>query len=180
MSTLPPAPSAAGPPPWPQVAPPRPLRWPTFVSLLIALVAIGLAIGCWVRPLPSNKASSTPPAPSYTDQQTADAKARVCTAFGKVDRAVGVLNALPQGSDGVVAAINTRQVFDVGSRYLYATLAEEPATPSDLATAVHKEASTLEEAVIDYQDGLSNSDPEMRPLVNANTAASETIRRLCK
>ena len=77
-------------------------------------------------------------------------------------------------------AVNTRQVFDVFSRYLFATLAEEPATPADLAAAVRKDASSLEEAVIDYQDGFSNSDPEMRPVVDANNAAADTIRQLCK
>ena len=64
MSTLPPAPPAPGPPPWPQVAPSRPQRWPMFASLVIALVAIGLAIGCWFRPLPSNKASLRRPRPA--------------------------------------------------------------------------------------------------------------------
>jgi hypothetical protein len=156
----------------------RPPHWPAFTALAVALIALAVGVAGWFRPAPRN--NQPPPKPTYTGQEIAAAKAKVCDAFGKVDRAVGVLNALHQGSDAIVVALNTRQVFDVGSRYLLATLAEEPATPADLATAVRKEASTLEEAVIDYQDGLSNSDPEMRPLVNANTAASETIRRLCK
>jgi hypothetical protein len=175
-----PAPPAAS---TPSTEPPigfrQPPRWPAFTALVIAFVALAVGLAGWFRPSPHN--DQPPPKPTYTDQQIATAKANVCTAFGKVDRAVGVLNALHhEGSDAIVTALNTRQVFDVGSRYLFATLAEEPATPADLATAVHKEASTLEEAVIDYQDGLSNSDPEMRPLVDANTTASETIRRLCK
>ena len=70
--------------------------------------------------------------------------------------------------------------FDVFSRHLFATLADEPATPADLATAVREEANTLEEAVIGYQDGLTNSDPEMRPVVDASTAAADKIRQLCK
>jgi hypothetical protein len=97
-----------------------------------------------------------------------------------LDRAVGVLNALPNGSDELVAAIDTRQVFDVFSRYLLTTLSEEPATPADLATAVREQASSLEEGVIDYQVGLTKSDPEMRSVVDANSATADTIRRLCK
>jgi hypothetical protein len=156
----------------------RPARWPTFTSLLIALIALAVGIAAWFRPAPHN--DQPPPKPAYTQQQIADAKAKVCTAFGNVDRAVGVANALPHGSDSLVAAINMRQVFDVGSRHLFATLAEEPATPADLESAVRKQASTLEEAVIDYQNGLSNSDPQMQPLVTANTETSNTIRQLCK
>jgi hypothetical protein len=68
----------------------------------------------------------------------------------------------------------------VGSRYLLAKLAEEPATSPDLVTAVRKEAHSLQEGVIGYLDGLTNSDPDMRPLVDANTQAAATIRRLCK
>ncbi len=121
-----------------------------------------------------------PPQPTYTEQQTADAKAKVCAAFGKIDRTTGVLKALPPDSDALVVAINTRQVFDVGSRYLSMTLTDEPATPADLATAVRKQASSLEEGVIGYQLGLRNSDPEMQPIVDANNATADTIRRLCK
>jgi len=177
------APTAAGstsPPPTP--APPlafgRPARWPTFAALAIALVALAVGVGAWFRPVPNT--NQPPPKPTYTAQQTADAKAKVCDAVGKFNRAVSVGNGLPRGSDPVVAAINSRQIFDVFSRHLLATLAAEPATPSDLAAAVREEASTLEEVVIAYQDGLSNSDPELKPVLDASSAAADTIQKLCK
>jgi hypothetical protein len=156
----------------------RPARWPALTALAIALVALAVGVVGWFRPAPHNNQTSTKPA--YTDQQVATAKANVCAAFGKLDRAVGVLKALPSGTDELVAAIDTRQVFDVFSRYLLATLADEPATPADLATAVRKQASTLEEGVIDYQQGLTKSDPEMQPVLDANNATADTIRQLCK
>lgn len=178
----PPRPAASTPstqtPPAPPTAFGRPARWPAFVALAVALIALAVGVVGWFHPAPDNNQS--PPQPTYTEKQIADAKAKVCTAYGKLDRAVGVLNALPNGPDKLVAAINTRQVFDVFSRYLLAALAEEPATPPDLATAVRKDASSLEEAVIGYQDGFSNSDPEMRPVVDANSRAADTIRQLCK
>jgi hypothetical protein len=93
------------------------------------------------------------------------------------------LNRVPRGSDAtavLAAATTMRQAFDVGSRYLFVTLANEPATPADLAIATRKEASSLQEGVMGYLDGLTNSDPEMRPLVDANTEAAATIRGLCK
>jgi hypothetical protein len=156
----------------------RPARWPTFIALAIALIALAVGLVGWFRPAPHS--NQPPPKPTYTQQQIADAKSKVCAAFAKLDRAVGVLNALPNGSDELVAAIDTRQVFDVFSRYLLATLSEEPATSADLAAAVREQASSLEEAVIDYQVGLTKSDPEMRSAVDANSASANTIRQLCK
>ena len=50
------------------------------MSLGIALLAIGVAIGAWFRPLPKNE---PPPAPTYSSQQVADAKAKVCAAYAK-------------------------------------------------------------------------------------------------
>ena len=135
----------------------------------------------WFRPVPHD--NPPPPKPTYTAQQVAEAKATVCAAYSKLERAVTVANAVPDGAnpnEQLAAATSMRQVFDVFSRYLSAKVAEEPATPADLAAAVHKEVNSLQEGVVGYLDGLRNPDPEMRPLVDANTEAAETIRRLCK
>jgi hypothetical protein len=166
-------------PPVPSLAFGRPARWATFTALAIALIALAVGVVGWFRPAQH----VNPPPPTYTAQQSADAKAKVCAAFDKVQRAVGVANAVPHGSDAtgqLAAATSMRQVFDAGSRYLLMTLGEAPATPPDLATAVHQEASSLQEGVMGYLDGLTNSDPEMQPLVDANTEAANTIQRLCK
>jgi hypothetical protein len=165
-------------PPAPPIAFRRPARWPAFIALAVALIALVVSLVGWFRPARHN--DQPPPKPTYTEQQTADAKTQVCVAFAKLDRAGGVLNALPKSSDTLVTALNTRQVFDVFSRYLLATLADEPATPADLATAVRTQANTLEEVVIGYQDGYTNSDPELKSVVDANSATADTIRQLCK
>jgi hypothetical protein len=154
-----------------------------FASLSIALVALGLVIGFWVRPLPSNRASSTPPAPSYTDQPTADAKASVCTAFGSVDHALELAYARNGGSDPtaqLAVAASTQLALDAGSRYLSMTLAEEPATPPGLATAVRKQTVAYQKALIGFLNGLRVSDPAQQPTVNASDEATSTIRQLCK
>jgi hypothetical protein len=178
MSELPPSDPSPhwGPPP--PTAFGRPSHWPTFIAIAIALIGVAVGFVGWFRPTPHN--NQPPPKPTYTAQQTADAKAKICAAVGKFDRAVSVGNSLPRGSDPLVAAINARQIFDVFSRHLFATLADEPATPAGLATAVREEANTLEEAVIGYQDGLSNPDPEMRPVMDASSAAADKIQQLCK
>jgi hypothetical protein len=147
----------------------------------MTLVAIGLAIGSWLRPLPSTKAPPAPPAPTYTDQQTADAKASVCAAFAKVDHALGVAAARNGSSDptaGLAVATGTRQVFEVGSRYLLTKLSEEPATPSDIADATRRLANGYQEAVVDYLAEVSDS--ELKPELNASDAATLSLRRLCK
>lgn len=156
----------------------RPPRWPAFTALLIALIALAVGIAAWFRP--ASHSNQHPPKPAYTQQQIADAKSKVCAAFGKLDRASEMAKAQAIGSDQLAIDINTRQIFDVFSRYLRATLSEEPASPPDLANAVREQASTLEEAVIDYEVGLRKSDPEMKPLFDANNASADTIRRLCK
>jgi hypothetical protein len=168
-----------GPPP--PTAFKRPSRWPTFVAIAIALIGVAVGFVGWFRPVPQN---NPPPLKAvYTAQQTADAKAHVCAAYSKFERALEVAKAAPRGNDEtahLAESTNLRQVFDVGSRYLATTLAEEPAAPADLAAAVRKEASSLRDGVMGYLDGLPNSDPQMKPLVDANSEASETIRELCK
>ncbi len=112
-----------------------------FASLVIALLAIGLAIGSWFRPVPGTNAPPKPPTPTYTDQQVANAKASVCGAYQKVSHALSVANARNGGADptaGLAVATNTRQVLDAGGRYLLTKLTEETATPPDLAKGIPK------------------------------------------
>ena len=182
MTTLPPSPPPHGPGPqsWQQVGARTPKRWPMFASLVIALAAVGLAIGCWFRPSPTTQ---EPSKPTYTDQQVADAKAKMCAAFGKVDHALDVADARRGSNDPtavLAAATSERQALDAGSRYLVAKLADEPATPPDLATAIRNQADSYQESLIDYLDGLTNSDSEMQPTLKAADDATLTIRRLCQ
>ena len=78
----------------------RPARWPMFVMFLITLVAVGAAVAAWLRPMPHNT-SATPAAPTYSEQQVADAKAKVCAAYEKV------LNATPLMQVGPSVMIQT-------------------------------------------------------------------------
>jgi hypothetical protein len=152
-----------------------------FALLVVALlVTLGVAIVGWFRPLPNNKPA---PVPRYTDQQVADAKAHVCAAYEQVRKAGDVAGARNGGSDPtsiLAVATSTRQVLEVGSRYLTTKLETQPATPPDLAAAVRKLANVYQEMTIDYLDGLSNSDPELDPLLRAGDEAHSTIEKLCK
>jgi hypothetical protein len=153
-----------------------------FTFLVIALAAMALAIGSWFRPLPSTKAS-VPPAPVYTDQQVASAKANVCSAFEKVQHATDLAHTHVGSTDyttQLAASAITNLALDAGSRYLLTKLTEEPSTPRDLATAVRKEANAEQEALIGYLNGLPASDPQMQPAVNASNEATAMVRRSCK
>ena len=148
-----------------------------FVMFLITLVAVGAAIAAWLRPIPDNT-SATPPAPTYSEQQVSEAKSDVCAAYEKVHHAVNTNVQRTGGEDPtaqLAVAVNMRQVYVVGSAHLLTALADEPATPSELATAAHKVAKQFQALVL---EGLS-SDPTA-PTVNEVNETGETIESLCK
>jgi hypothetical protein len=109
----------------------RPARWLTFTALAIVLIGLAVGIVEWFRPVPHNSQPLAPPKPTYTDQQTSHAKAHVCAASRKVDRALDISGARNGGDDRttqLAVATSGRQVIDGGSRYLLTKLAEEPVT----------------------------------------------------
>jgi hypothetical protein len=181
MSDLPPSDPGPhwGPPPPPAFG--RPARWPTFIAIAIALIGVAVGFVGWFRPAPHNNQPA--PKPTYTAQETAEAKAHMCTAFGKVENALHLADARNGSNDPtalLALAEGAWQAFDTGSRYLLTKLAEEPAIPPELATAVRDQANAFQELLINYLDGLHNSDPAMQPAVKASDAATLTIQRLCR
>jgi hypothetical protein len=155
--------------------------WPTFAALAIALVALAVGVVGWFRP--ASHSDQPQPKPTFTDQQVANAKTNVCAAFEKVHNAVDLAHSHAGSADyntQLTAAALTNLALDAGSRYLLTKLAEEPATPPDLATAVRNEANAEQEALIGYLNGLPASDPQMQPAVGASDEATATVRRLCK
>jgi hypothetical protein len=151
-------------------------RWPMFVMLVIALVAAGAAVAAWLRPIPHAPAAA-PPQLTFSDQQGADAKSKVCGAYRKIHHAVD-MNAARSGGDDptaqLVVKVNMRQVYVEGSAYLFTTLADEPATPPDLAAASGKLARLMQDLVL---SGLSS---DLATPYEAVNATAETIERLCK
>jgi hypothetical protein len=148
-----------------------------FVMFLIALVAVGAAVAAWLRPIPHNT-SATPPAPSDSEQQVADAKAKVCAAYNKVQTASSTNQTRTGGDDPnlqLLVAVTMRQVFEAGSAYLLKTLAEEPAAPADLAAATKNLADLYQVITLDGLAGDLNA-----PAHNAANEAGFTIQGLCK
>jgi hypothetical protein len=147
-----------------------------FAMLGITLVAVGAAIVAWLRPIPQAPAA-TPPKPTYTAQQVADAKSKVCGAYEKTHRAVDANATRNTGEDPtaqLAVKVNMRQIYVVSSAYLFTTLADEPATPPDLAAYTRKLAHLLQDLVL---DGLA-SDPATP--YDAVNETSLTIEGLCR
>ncbi|MEB3981673.1 hypothetical protein OQ968_10390 [Mycobacterium sp. 663a-19] len=139
---------------------------------------LGVAIVGWFRPVPAKPA---PPPPTYTNQQIAEAKARVCAAYTKVHSAVGVSMARDLGSDPaaqLAVATSARQALLAGREYLMTTLSEEPATAPDLAGAIRKLANLFQQYTVDYLNGRKNA--EMESALRAGDETTLTIESLCK
>ena len=149
-----------------------------FPFLLVALlVTLGVALVGWFRPAPVKQ----PPVPTHSSQQIANARAAICEAYQQLRKAGDAAGARNGGTDPtaqLAVATSSRQVFDTGSRYRSTKLAELPATPPDLTTAVRKLAGVYQQLAIDYL--AEAPDSETGPLVHAGTDAHTTIENLCK
>jgi hypothetical protein len=162
--------------PWPPTPPREPARWPVFVMFAITLVAVGAAVAAWLRPLPEKSASPT--APTFSAQQVADAKSKVCEAFDKVLKASSINGARTGGDDPntqLLVAVVQRNVFITSSVHLMSALADNPATPAGLAAAVKKLSDLYQVVTLDGSMGDRND-----PAHDAANQTAKTIQSLCK
>jgi hypothetical protein len=130
-------------------------RWLTVAALVLAVIATSVAVAGWFYP---HKSASS--APTYTDQQTKDAKKHICETFMIVDRAVVRNSRLKNPENGgpigaLSVATAARLAFYGGGSYLLDRVSQEPATPADLAKSVTAMASNLEELAIGYLAGAA-------------------------
>ncbi|AKN16914.1 hypothetical protein MHAE_01200 [Mycobacterium haemophilum DSM 44634] len=150
-----------------------------FAVLTVALLAtLSVAIFGWFQPLPNNK---PPPPPTYTDQQVADAKTKVCATYDKVHHAVLANTGRSGGSDPtatLAVAANARIALYDGGEYLVKTLTQEPATPADLAAATRALASAYQELAIGYL--AEATDPEIESSFHAVETTGSKVSRMCK
>jgi hypothetical protein len=141
------------------------------------LVTLAVAIVGWFRPLPPKP----PAAPSYSAQQVADAKSKVCAAFKKADSALRAASTRDKGQDyatQLATAVNVRQAFIAGSQYLLNTLHDQPATPADIASTVRDLANAYQLVAIDLLSDAPESEKD--PTVRSGDDASSKIENLCK
>ncbi|SOJ54457.1 hypothetical protein MSIMFB_01951 [Mycobacterium simulans] len=177
---------AAAPAPWlptPPMAFRQPSRWPVFAALALAIIAVVLGIAGLFRPSPHHVgASPTTPAPAFTDQQVADAKSHVCTAYRRVSHAVAIntTGEPPPASDRIATiaiATNARLALHDGADYLADTLTAEPATPANLAEAVRSLSHAYRElTLIDFAEEPQVNQEPVRQTIDRDMTI---LDRLC-
>ncbi|WP_156623255.1 hypothetical protein [Mycobacterium sp. 1164966.3] len=149
------------------------------VLVLVALlVTLGVAVAGWFRPAPSNKPSA---AQTYTDQQIAMARTKVCAAYDKVHHAVLANTGRDGDNDpGTVlgVAANARIALYDGGNYLLKVLAEESATPGALAEAIRALSSAYQQLAINYM--AEAPDPELKSSRDVVEAAGSKVSEMCK
>ncbi len=182
VSNLPPPPPSPSPS-WPTSpsAPKRPSHALAIASFAIAIVALGFAIGSWFRPMPDNKLPPAPSPPAFTEQQTTEAKAKVCATYEKVHQAVLNNTGRSGGTDPIAllgVAANARLALYDGGEYLLKVLAEQPATPPELSTAVRQLVDSYQQLAINYMAEVSQS--EIDSSLHAGDQPNATIYGICK
>ena len=177
--------TAAGPPSWPSAPPRGQSRWSTFAALAIALIATGIAIVGWFRP-PQPAPRPLPAAPTFTEQQVADAKTRACNAFELVDKGVvlqtgGGQHRPESSSDPAMTearAADARLSLVAGSWYLRDHL--DPATAPTLSAAIRNYATIMLNLAQNYLAGVKDADPAQGALLNDSDSAFAQVHELCK
>jgi hypothetical protein len=176
VSDLPPPPEAEPAPP--PALPATRRQWPTFAVLVVALlVAVGAAILGWLRPGAANPAAT----PTYSGQQVAAAKAKVCAAYDRVHHAVLANTGRDGGTDPAMllgVAANARiALFDSGE-YLEKVLTQAPATPTDLADATRALANAYQELALDYM--AEATEPDVQSASQLIEKTGSTVQEKCK
>jgi hypothetical protein len=148
------------------------------VIAVIAVVALGLSVWAVLRPYLENFAS---------DDERAEAKEEVCTAFDVVRRGVQLnTNLQPPGgpqdvTGSLTVAANSRVALYDGGWYLLDALdRRHPATPDDLADPVRTFADNLIDIGAAATAGALNTEPEQAARLRDAYQANATIAEKCK
>ncbi|MHA0287147.1 hypothetical protein ACXYX3_11910 [Mycobacterium sp. C3-094] len=149
------------------------MRVSPSLALAVALLSTGLSAAALVRTLDRG--------PDYTDAQRSAATARICTAFDTVRTGVATnTNVTAPGdiSGSLAAAANARLALSDGGLYLLARL--DPATPEDLAEAVHTFADALLDIGAAATAGVPNTDPAQAKRLESAESTSAAVSNRCR
>ena len=151
----------------------RSTRSAAYAALAIALIAVAVAIAAWLRPAHE--------APSFSDQQSAQAKKNICSAALVVNKAVFADAPNPHPGDPVGAiavAANVRLALLGGGAYLRDAVAAEPAAQANLAKAATSMANTLQQTGISYAANTA-TPAVLSPLQQDLASEMRQINSLC-
>ncbi len=150
-----------------------------MIAVALALVAVALSGWALFRTMSGSAGS----APTYSDSQRSDAKAKVCGAFDLVRRGVSRNTnvAVPGGPEDVTGtlavAANARISLYDGGQYLLARL--DPATPTELGNAVRGFANTLMDIGAAATAGALDNDPDQVARLRSADEGNVKIGQLC-
>ena len=142
-------------------------------ALVTAVLALAVAVVALLRTLDTG--------PEYTDQQRAEATARICEAFQTVRTGVATNTNIEAPDDiagALAAAANARVALLDGGQYLLARL--DPATPGDLSGEVRRFAGQLMDIGAAATAGVPNDDPVQAARLQDAEAASTAISGRCR
>lgn len=149
-----------------------------FAVLVVGLLlTLAVAIIGWFRPV----APKPPAAPTYSAQQVADAKKKVCAAYSKVHNAIQATSDRDKGPDyatQLASAVNARQALVIGSQYLFSTINNEPAAPADITAKIRSLANTYQ--LLTVQLLAEAPDSEINSSVHSGDEATSALDSLCK
>ena len=161
-----------------QVAPPGPTGlWRGVIIVALAFALIATALAAWSLLRPAKTPPETTTAPTFTDQQIADAKTRACNAYKLVATAVALQTHADVGNEPQAGAANARLSTAGGSAYLRTHL--DPATPAPLTTEIRSFADLLQDIALNQLAGVINDDPAQAARYNDAGAAEKRIDGLC-
>lgn len=156
-------------------------RWVAPVAIaavVLSLIAVGLS--AWTALRPAQGAEKL----TYTSAQQNDAKTAICAAANLVRKGVSLNTNLqiPGGQEDVAGtlavAANARVALSDGGQYLIARL--DPATPTELASAVKEFANTLLDIGAAATAGSPNTDPDQAARLRAADTQNTSVTDLCK
>jgi hypothetical protein len=143
-------PPPPGPPPaWPPTAP-KQSRAPAVISLVIAVIALGLAIGSWFRPPVANTPPQTEGTPQFSENEIDRAVTAVCDSYRKVREAITAAGGQTSEDPNVrfIIAVNARLAIHSNSSYLRQSLADNPALPPESARIFRDMAAAYDEILM--------------------------------
>lgn len=149
----------------------------------VALLALAVGAVGWFRPVQHDYRPPAPSAPTYTEQQIADARSKICGAFNIARNEVSFNTNRPNPAEGdelstLAYATSARLAIIVAANYLLNQLAQYPAVASDLAQNVRSLANSYEEFAV----RALNNEPStaLDPLRNKVDADIASIDQVCR
>ena len=150
----------------------KPNRFPAWIApAALLLGVVGTVLSLWAIKSASDNAPGV--------KLTGDSKARVCSAFTSVSKAVKLqTNGGPEPLPEPLAATNARQALLAGGDYLLAQV--DAKTPKELADAVTAFATDIQTLGMNYLGGAVSTDASQKDLIARADTGLNSVADLCK